>query len=116
MAKLLIIGLVNGEPSPFDGQWLVEYDPSRPGIDPEGKPLIAHVLTTPDPQQAREFPTIRDAEECWKQIFGTRKDGRPNRPLTAFIVKIQESDVVLRRPDSEPQRGVIGFVAEFFYA
>lgn len=118
MPKLLIVNLVNGEPTPFDGQWLVEYDPTRRGVDPHGKPMTAHLVTTDDARLAKEFETIADAEECWKQSFGLRKDGRPNRPLTAFVVEIQEGHKPVRRPPGQwapPNQAVVTFVAEFFY-
>jgi hypothetical protein len=117
MPKLSIVGLLSGESTPFDGQWLVEYDPTRRGVDPHGKPMIAHLITTEDPLLAKEFPTIMDAEECWKQAFGLRKDGRSNRPLTAFIVEIQAFDNRIRRSYGQSVHpAVITFVAEFFYS
>jgi hypothetical protein len=60
----------------------LEYDPTRRGVDRNGKLMIAHLVAAEDPLLAKEFPTIMDAEECWKQAFGLPKDGRPNRPLT----------------------------------
>src|SRR5260370_38524681 len=119
MPKLLIVGQLNGETAPFDGQWVMEYDPSRRGVDPNGKQMIVHLVTTDNPLLAKEFPTVLDAEECWKRSFGMRKDGRPNRPLTAFIVEIQTSDTVIRRPKNtytRPPQALITFVAEFFYS
>ena len=116
MTKLMIVGLLNGEPTPFDGQWVVEYDPTRRGADPLGKPMIAHLVTTTDPFNAKEFATIMEAENCWRQAFGLRGDGRPNRPLTAFVVEIQEFGKTVGRahdPWNRPERGALTFVAEF---
>lgn len=89
-----IEGLVNGEPSPFDGQYLVEYDPERDGTAPNGIPMSAHVVTTWDPGEAKEFPSAIEAGEEWKRVCKRnprRPDGKPNRPLTAFTVTILES-------------------------
>jgi hypothetical protein len=85
-----IEGLVNGGSTPFDGEFLVEYDPERDGTAPDGSPMFAHVVTTPDPDQAKKFPDFIEAAECWKRVCKrtpTRPDGKPNRPLTAFTVK-----------------------------
>lgn len=34
-AIIQLVGLASGEPTPFDGQYLVEYDPTRPGRSPD---------------------------------------------------------------------------------
>lgn len=89
---MLIHGLINGPPTPFDGEYLVEYDPDRPSLSPDGHPMIAHIRTTPDPAQARVFASGSEAMECWRQQSTrdpVRPDGRPNRPLTAFTVEIK---------------------------
>lgn len=119
MAKLFIVGLLNEEPTPFDNQWVVEYDPTRRGVDPEGRPMIAHLVTTSDAREAREFATVTEAEAYWKQTHGARKDGRPNRPLTAFIVEIQASQArveVQRGTHYHSDRPVLAFIAEFFFS
>lgn len=90
-AVLKFEGMANGDPGPFDGQYLLEYDPERDGETPEGRPMIAHILATPDPSKALRFPGAREALECWKRTCErdpTRPDGRPNRPLTAFTVAV----------------------------
>lgn len=83
-----IVSLSDGSESPFDGQYLVEYDPSRPGVDPRGEPMTAHLVTTPNRGNAREFRNTLEALECWRQAHGTRPDGKPNRPLTAYHVMV----------------------------
>ena len=88
MAKIKILGLNNGMPTPFDGQYVVEYDPARPGVDPEGRPMIAHLVTTPDRAKAKEYATAADALRELRRSHGERFDGKPNRPLTAFTVVI----------------------------
>jgi hypothetical protein len=86
--KLRIVGLCDGTPTAFDGKYLVDYDPTRPGVDPEGHEMIAHIEVTADPAQAREFRDAREALECWRRSHGMRQDGMPNRPLTAFTVEV----------------------------
>jgi hypothetical protein len=87
-----ILGLASGDMvTPFDGQWLVEYDPTRPGVDPTGQPMTAHIVTTPDRSQARVFPDGVTAWREWK-----RESGLPyprNAPLTAFSTSITPVDV-----------------------
>lgn len=89
LLRIKIIGLVDGSATPFAGQYLVEYDPARAGSDPLGEPMTAHLVTTPDPAQARLFANHVEALECWQQSHGTRPDGKPSRPLTAFHVVIE---------------------------
>jgi len=88
MAKIKILGLANGEPTPFDEQYVVEYDPSRSGVDPAGRPMIAHLVTTADPAKAKEYTTAEALEQL-RRSHGVRFDGKPNRPLTAFHVEIK---------------------------
>lgn len=81
-------GLAAGGPSPFDGMWLVEYDPGRPGVAPDGRPMLAHITATADPAKAQRFTSIADFHDLWRATSGrTRPDGRPDRPLTAFNVE-----------------------------
>ncbi len=84
--RIRIIGLVNGEESPFDGQYVQAYDPSfcPPGGEYDGGLL----LTTPDPEKAILFASAKDALECWNKAHGLRPDGKPNRPLTAFTCEV----------------------------
>lgn len=91
MAKIKIIGLAVGQPTPADGEYVVEYDPSRPGRDANGEELLCHLVTTPDPNEALELPTKMEAFELWRSVDQRqplRPDGRPNRPLTAYTVDI----------------------------
>lgn len=80
-------------PTTFDGQYLVEYDPDRPGVDPDGSPMLAHIVASPDIERAKKFPSAREAMEEWRRIsrsVPTRPDGKPNRPLTAFTVEVEK--------------------------
>lgn len=90
-----ILGIISGEPTSFDRQWLVEYDPSRPGRDAEGHLLSAHVVTTPDRAQALRLPDFGTAYALWQQRAGhsLRPDGQPDRPLTAFTISIERADL-----------------------
>jgi hypothetical protein len=87
VTKILIIGLEDGAPTALDGKYLVEYDPTRPGVSPDGLPMTAHVAVTDDPEKAARFPTLEEALETWRLSHGLREDGKPNRPLTAFGVE-----------------------------
>lgn len=81
-----IMGLAAGGSSSIDGQWLVEYDPSRPGVSPAGRPTGAHIVTTTDPAKAARFTSARQAHATW-----TAESGLPyprDRPLTAFTIAI----------------------------
>ncbi len=89
MVKLRIVGINTGEKTAFDGKFLAEYDPHRPGLDPDGRPMIAHVVATDDPAKAMEFADALEAVKCWRASSGRiRADGRPDCPLTAFTVEI----------------------------
>lgn len=89
MPRIRIIGLVNGDPSPLDGKWLKAYDPSVacPGGAYDG----GYLEVTDDPSQAMQFPNAGAAIEKWREPFGLRADGEPNRPLTAWTVEIVEN-------------------------
>ena len=86
MPRLKIIGLATGETTGFDGKFVKEYDPSYrlPGEEYDGGLLEV----TDDPSEALEFPSAKEALECWRREYGMRPDGRPNRPLTAFTVEV----------------------------
>jgi hypothetical protein len=86
---LKIGGLATGGPSPFDGQWLVDYDPTRWGTGPGGEPMLAHIVCSPDRAQARRFTNAAEAHQYWRA-----ESGRPypaDRPLTAFTVLIERA-------------------------
>lgn len=86
---ITIVGLNSGEPTEFDNQYLVEYDPTDTTyISPRGEPMIARIVTTPDPNKAKIYSGLEEAFDELNQSFGVRADGRPNRPLTAFSVTV----------------------------
>ena len=90
MATIQIIGLIIGGSTPFDGQYLTEYDPARDGCDPDGLPMTCYLRTSPDRGDALTL-SHREAMDLWGAVdprTPIRPDGRPNRPLTAFTVEI----------------------------
>lgn len=93
-AIIQLVGLASGEPSAFDGQYLVEYDPTRSGRDPHGRVMLAHVVTTPDPADARRFADAAEAYGVW-----TAPSGLPyprNAPLTAYTIALLPVDENVR--------------------
>ena len=85
-----LIALANGEPSPIDGQYVVDYDPSRDGTDTNGNPIGCYLVTDANPMRARQY-SVSEALETWNKVDirnPTRPDGRPNKPLTAYTVEI----------------------------
>ena len=87
-----IVGLVNGEGSAFDGQYVVEYDPSRDGVEPgTDRPMMCHLVTTPDVEGAQVFDSVSDVHRLWTQVDSReplRLDGKLNRPFTAFTIEV----------------------------
>jgi hypothetical protein len=87
-----IIRLSSGQPSAFDGRWLVTYEPTRDGVASDGGPMTAHITTTADRDKARRFANFQAACVELSQPSGrTRADGMPDRPLTAFTLKIERA-------------------------
>ena len=87
--KIRLVGLASGEPSPLDGQWLVEYDPRKPGQGPDGEPMRCHLVCTTDRDKARDFATFQDVVALYRQHTGTwRQDGEWDRPLTAYTIEV----------------------------
>jgi hypothetical protein len=81
-----LLQLAAGGTTPFDGQYLVEYDPTRTGTGPAGERLRTHLVCTADPGQARQFADITEAHG-----YCTAPSGQPypaDRPLTAYHVEI----------------------------
>jgi hypothetical protein len=92
VVRIRILGVNGGESTEFDGKWLAEYDPTRQGRSPDGRPMIAHVRVVDDPKNAMVFPTTSEAFQCWQKEDGIRDDFKPNRPLTAFSVEFINED------------------------
>lgn len=86
MPRIKIIGLANGEPTEFDGKYVKAYDPT---YHPAGQQYDGGILeVTEDPADALTFADAGAALACWQRSHGTREDGKPNRPLTAWTVEI----------------------------
>lgn len=90
MLAIKLVGLAAGPATPLDGQYLKEYDPNRDGRDPDGNPMMAHVVTTPDAADAIHFDGFAALRRVWMAVdqrHPVRDDGKPNRPLTAFTIE-----------------------------
>lgn len=87
---LMLMGLAADQhPTGFEGQHLKAFDPTRPGRTPNGDPIIAHIETTTDPQQALRFADVAAARRMWMRWDGkVRINGKPSRPLTAFTIEV----------------------------
>jgi hypothetical protein len=86
-----IVGLATGEPTPFDGRYVAEYDPGQDGIAPDGRRMKCLLRTTANPAEALRAPQ-RELFELWRAVDPRkplRWDGKPNRPLTAFTVTFE---------------------------
>ena len=85
-------GQADGAKTPFDGRYLVSYDPEHDGEDPWGRPMMARVEATEDPEAAKHYPSQPAAWAEWKRQCRRQPtrpwDGRPNRPLTAFTIEV----------------------------
>jgi hypothetical protein len=78
-----LVGLVKGIPTEHDSEYVVEYEAHRRAENIIG----AHLVTSADKGEALKFPTPEEAVLAWRQDRGTRPDGEPDRPLTAFTVQ-----------------------------
>lgn len=98
-----IIGLADRHgASPFDGQFVRDFDPSRDGVDPFGNLMLAHLTAVADPRLAHHYLSVADAHAEWVRIDSrepVRTDGKPNRPLTAFTVQIMNLDQAIKEFD-----------------
>ena len=91
-----IMGSAVGLPTTLDGRYLVEYDPSRDGVDPHGRPMTAHIETTLNREDAKKFHDAWDFHSVYNQFDRRnpiRPDGKANRPLTYFNILLERYDV-----------------------
>jgi hypothetical protein len=89
MMVMKLLSMENGESSPFDGQYVKEYDPDRAGVDPDGRPMTIHLVTTSRKEEAKTYAHMGEFHAEWTRVpkgAPIRFDGEPNRPLTAFSV------------------------------
>jgi hypothetical protein len=95
MQVIQIIGLVNGGATAFDGQYLKEFDASRDGVEPiSGRVMMCRLVTTPDISEAKVFADVIEAHRLWVTVDErepVRPDGKPNRPLTAFTIRVESA-------------------------
>lgn len=84
-----ILGLVDGSKTPFDGRYLIEYDPTQQGFAPDGKPIQCLLVTTENASEATQFHNMTIAVEVCRRADGVRPDGLPNRPITAFNLEFE---------------------------
>ena len=71
------------------GEYVARFDPD--GGDPSVVYPTGTLETTPHAGRALRFATAGEAWACWQERSRrtpTRPDGKPNRPLTAFMVEI----------------------------
>lgn len=77
-------------PAALDGEpmYLCSYDPDARGGE-------GAVVWTDDLGAAQRFPSVFEAGEEWRRqstVQPLRRDGRPNRPLSAFTVTFVHVD------------------------
>lgn len=87
-AKVIrVIGFANGVPCPHAGLYVQTFD--FDAHDGRGLGIF-----TPDKVDALKFPDGQAAFLFWQtqsKVKPTRPDGRPNRPLTAATVDIEDA-------------------------
>ncbi len=88
-AIVTVVGLANGGATPFDGEYVVSWDPhTRFGI--------CTIKTTKDKDKARVFASFSEAFEEYRTVSRVQPrrptDGQPNRPLTGLTVVFDKID------------------------
>ena len=81
------LGLADGREGPAYGQYLKEYDPSALGGMGDWK-------WTPNRDEAIKFPNaaaVFKAYNASPKCHPTRPDGKPNKPLTAFNILVEDA-------------------------
>jgi hypothetical protein len=82
-----IVELVAGGGGPgLAGQYVDSYTP-------DGHEGRGDLVLTPHRQAAKRYPDAAAAWAEWKRVSAThptRPDGKPNRPMTAFTIKIED--------------------------
>jgi len=92
---IYLIATTSGEPTEFDGKYVMDYDPTY--VHPKGYDGGILAVTS-DPAEAMQFPDMASAIDKYRESYGLREDGRPNRPLTAWTVCFER----LREKGHEP--------------
>jgi hypothetical protein len=89
MKVIISEGLADGRPM-HNGMYLSAYDP-------EGEGGMGSFEWSHNPEDAMRFPDAASAWVLWKTTSKTRPtrwDGKPNRPLTAYTVAIEDAPEV----------------------
>jgi hypothetical protein len=106
---------VDGYPAPVAGQYIVDYDPSRPGVAEEltATGQSCYLACSTDWRDAKRFDTKEEALAYWQRVDERQPtrpwDGKPNRPLTAFNVEVLKIrlEEVARHPAITGKRGLV---------
>ena len=94
-----ILETAAGVATEFDNSFVKAYDPAW--VHPDG--YDGGILeVTQDPAEAMQFPTMLAAYRKWKEAYGMREDGMPNRPLTAWMVLFEGNDDEERMSEDAP--------------
>ena len=78
-----LVGTVAGVPTEFDGKYVKAYDPTYRHPDGYDGGILE---VTENRDEAMQFPSMKEARAKWREAYGWRQDGEPNRPLTAWVV------------------------------
>lgn len=92
MKVIRFLERVDGVATTHTGRYLVYYNPDHHDRDYEGGML----LTTPIKAHAQRFKDAGAALLYWRQspicpCHATRPDGKPNCPLTAYTVGVEDA-------------------------
>jgi len=85
---ILLLETAYGTPTEFDGKYVAAYDPSY--VTPDGSYDGGILEVTDDLAAAMAFPTLTAAYAKYRESYGIRPDGEPNRPLTAWSVTFEQ--------------------------
>ena len=88
-----ILSLATGGSSIYDGQYLVDYNPTP--LE-SGEVLLA---VCDDRAGAKKFSTVDEAMAVWEGVSqkGPMSDGKPDRPLTAYSVEIESCKEITKQ-------------------
>jgi len=93
-----LVGLVGGQATGYDGEYVQEYDPSTtfPGCpDEHQRAGECWLITTPNPALAKRYAGFLEAMAEWNRVDERqpiRQDGNPNKPLSAFSIVVDTID------------------------
>jgi hypothetical protein len=83
-----LLAMADGSPCPVAGEFVETFDPDAA----EGR---GHLTVTDTLLHAKLFPTAAEAWQFWRQTSRAHPvrltDGKPNRPMTAFTVSIEDA-------------------------